>query len=504
MHLLQISRDQRDRLTAGAATCGYTYLAGLDKERTTHLICIEAEGEKWEAARRWGLYCVTYTWVVRSMEAGYALPEHLFQVGDPLSSQTATDSQAESVMSESQRLPRKRSSRERRSESPTNFTQDKVRRSASPDVCFDECSMSRVVTPATQTLRPVASHLASRRLSPETVASATHDSPPTEKESFFQKYAHLLGKAYSEVFDGMEIALVACDADQTAFFRKLVRERSGFVKSLDSGDVHYVVVGKATLDDEIRGVMRDFADSNSSAVFVTYEWLIQSAQQNEQMSPELFKVGGQRATPEAGDGASAHVSEQPNLGFKVTRKDYSNRNVYKRLSSLNLSGSSFNECIGDEALVQEYSRRSDSTQCKGRGTQSSSACSEDEEQLTADNSQWKKAGLGRRRESSAQEAEEVKENWDDACSIVSDTTHASLLQPRSSVPVVGVGSQAMIPGYKRPQTACVTGAQRIHDAINEHNLEEARAVRLRQPPPPQQRRSHKGLTASRTISYFRQ
>ena len=443
-----------------AANGGYTYLPDLDKDRTTHLICVTAEGKKWEAARLWGMHTVSYEWVIGSFAKGFALPEKDYLIGPADCRSEAECSVLQDLFQES-RLERKRCGKERRVEHDSHLNRDvrRVRRSHSP--ASGQSGGTQGLSALTQTL-----HVS--RLTPSHSAA--------EKQvSFTEENAHLLDEDNrNDVFSGLEFALVSCDAEKTNFFKKLILSRSGYLKNCVTDDVNYVLVGKDELDDEAKDLMEQVRESGYPATFVSYKWLTASAEKGVPEDDDAFRFDDKcdEATQ------SVPAAEPPKLGFKVTKKDYSQRNIYKSLTSICYASGTM-ESIGDDALINEYSRRSDSTQ-------SVPQVSSQEDDITdweseASHSQWIHVGEVEIEERHVRAGSVAQNDWNDACSVVSHTRSVSAASnPPNSGPIA-VGSQ-WCPGAVESdaQTARAQRAQAILNVNNETALSEIRQMPITQ------------------------
>lgn len=73
--------DERQLIIDRIVDNGGIYLADLDRKNVTHLIVNEPKGNKFDAARKWGMYTVTLAWLDQSIERGMILNEECF---DPI------------------------------------------------------------------------------------------------------------------------------------------------------------------------------------------------------------------------------------------------------------------------------------------------------------------------------------------------------------------------------------------------------------------------------------
>ncbi|KAH6670340.1 BRCA1 C terminus domain-containing protein [Plectosphaerella plurivora] len=73
--------DERQLIIDRIVEAGGIYLADLDRKNVTHLIVNEPKGNKFEAARKWGMHTVSLAWLDQSIERGMILDEELF---DPI------------------------------------------------------------------------------------------------------------------------------------------------------------------------------------------------------------------------------------------------------------------------------------------------------------------------------------------------------------------------------------------------------------------------------------
>lgn len=394
------------------------------------------------------MHCVSYDWVVSSIETGFALPEKDFLIG-PVDENDASESVTQSLFNET-RFERKRMSKSRRSD-PINHLTQEVRRFRGNGSPSDRRS------DGSQGLSTLTEGLHVSEVCEEP------DDPPVEKESSFtEEYGHLLDDPHDDVFDGLEFSLISCDPEKASFMKKLIQSGSGYLQPRISEDVNYVLVGRDELDDEANDLMEQFKANDSSATFVSYKWLIASAEKNTLLDVEEYQFGDipDDSTP------ATPAAEHPNLGFKVTKKDYSQRNAYKSLTSISFSGS-ISDSIGDQALIDEYSRRSDSTQSKSRA--GAADTSSQDEDLTG-NSQWKRVGAGLLRDD---QSVTEREEWDDACSVISSYASIAADNTKSNVPIVLLASQfASHAEHGQPQAARVQRPQAILNVNNNNALSD--------------------------------
>ena len=75
----QLGRQDRDLLRRGVEGAGGE-LSGLLDIETDVLVCVREGGEKWSAAKRWGIPCVTTAWILDSLEQGKCLDTTLYRV----------------------------------------------------------------------------------------------------------------------------------------------------------------------------------------------------------------------------------------------------------------------------------------------------------------------------------------------------------------------------------------------------------------------------------------
>lgn len=390
----QIESEKRRKLQQVAEKYGFTYHPNLEKNITIHLVCERAEGDKWQKAREWGMFTVSYDWVRDSIANGQALPEKGYIIG-PDNSRNEDD-----LLFQDRRLQRKSASKDRRRESDNQpgTSSRRVRRSDSPTAAAGRDSDGADVPfSVTQTLR-------SFRFDGDPVT----DPVPVERElSFTEKHAYLNEEdRQNDIFDGVEFGIVSCDAEKKQFFCKLVRNNSGYLHNGASDDDNYVLIGKDEVDDEAKEVMKHFRENGSSATFVSYKWLIACAEKGTLEDSEPYQYNDE---DDDADSQSLPVAEQ-SLGFKVTKRDYSQRNdTYTKLSSIRYSGG-INETIDDSALINQYSRRNDS-----HATQRRTSGPADDDDVSVACSQWKHASAER---VDADVRSQAGTDFDD-CSIIS-------------------------------------------------------------------------------------
>lgn len=406
----QIEKDLRKRLESIATESGFTYQPHLVLGETTHLICEKAEGNKWEAAQKWGVHCVSYKWVIDSVARGFALPENKYLIG-PQSNYPLADSVSQVNFNET-RFERKRSSKERRNDDDTDHLSHDTRKVSRSERARQMSSgPSHRLSSPTPDLYVSDAHQTQDDESPESTG--------TQNDSFTEKFSHLLDDR-DEVFSGMEFFLVSCDAEKSSFFKRLIQVHSGYLRQRMSEDVSFVLVGKDELDEEAKSLMHDVQTNEWSAIFVNYKWLIESVQSGTLVDTDTFSFGQKRPADEVA-GPSAPMFELPNLGFKVTKKDYSQRTGHKNLKKISLTGS-FNDSIDDEDLLNEYGRKRDSTQTKspagGDGQSEIMSDDEDDEVSQFDNTNWKVMCGGLQDRASDESIIDVDDNG----SIVSETS----------------------------------------------------------------------------------
>ena len=74
-----LERADRDLVRTSVESGGGEYSGVLDQE-TSVLVCVTTTGEKWAAARRWGVPCVSPHWVLDSLERGECMEPAEYRV----------------------------------------------------------------------------------------------------------------------------------------------------------------------------------------------------------------------------------------------------------------------------------------------------------------------------------------------------------------------------------------------------------------------------------------
>ena len=108
-----LERADRDLVRTSVESGGGEYSGVLDQE-TSVLVCVTTSGEKWSAARRWGVPCVSPHWVLDSLERGECM--------DPAEYRVESVKAVEIVDTSSATLPLNKRTRSLISESMVNNT----------------------------------------------------------------------------------------------------------------------------------------------------------------------------------------------------------------------------------------------------------------------------------------------------------------------------------------------------------------------------------------------
>ena len=75
----QLERQDRELVKSNVEACGGEYSGRLDTD-TSILVCASGSGDKWSAARKWGIPCVTVGWVMDCVEKGECADPAAFRV----------------------------------------------------------------------------------------------------------------------------------------------------------------------------------------------------------------------------------------------------------------------------------------------------------------------------------------------------------------------------------------------------------------------------------------
>jgi len=92
-----MGKEDKDIVRKTVTSHGGQYSPSLEKDQTTVLVTSSAAGDKFQAAKKWNIPCVTSDWMFESIEAGHCLPFVAFRVEikaadveTPLTKQDAT------------------------------------------------------------------------------------------------------------------------------------------------------------------------------------------------------------------------------------------------------------------------------------------------------------------------------------------------------------------------------------------------------------------------------
>jgi topoisomerase (DNA) II binding protein 1 len=76
----KMGKEDKDILRKAVSNHGGQYSPSLEKDQTTVLVTPSASGDKYIAAKKWNIPCVTSNWVFESIEAGHMLPFQGFRL----------------------------------------------------------------------------------------------------------------------------------------------------------------------------------------------------------------------------------------------------------------------------------------------------------------------------------------------------------------------------------------------------------------------------------------
>ncbi|KAI1293849.1 DNA topoisomerase 2-binding protein 1 [Halotydeus destructor] len=333
LSVTQVETEFRDKLSKVSKKFGFRFTRDLKRGEVTHLLCKKPEGEKFRAAKNWGVLTVKTEWFDDSMRIGYALPEDKYILQCP-------GFQADDTKSK----PGMKAAKENIHLGPSLSQLGVVKETPNP---LSKSATSRCNTESTQTL-PSKLEQAS-----QSEGSTASDQSHSLKEQF-----HKMLHQRSAVLDGLDFVFVGFSPDDTVFLKKLVSNHSGHYSSKISEHVTHVIVSESSAASrmDLIDLRRQISEKDCNCQVLSRNWLLECFEVHRLVSSEKHVIA-EFSEPVASNSKKKTAVNKENsaLGFRVSAK--SDANAKKLTQSSQLAKPSTNTVIHDDDLLQQYSSR---------------------------------------------------------------------------------------------------------------------------------------------------
>ena len=288
-------------------------------QKTTHLICSEATGPKYEAAKNWKIPSVTYDWVVSSINARYALPEKNFVVGKNIF------------------------------DDDDPFADDLMRLEESKPIAQSTQILSSgpVATEAMDPIEDVPSLSQNRRNLSQ--LTQTLDKCQIVQKRLSQSFQHLLGKK-STLLDNCEVFMTGFGPEDYSFCKSLIKSAEGYVTRQINDRTMFVIIGSETKDEELLKIKKEIKDQNFECHVVRREWLLDSICTGRLYEPQDYPALVRPTLK-----FSKQEDNQPSLGFRIIKRNsQSQKQKNPERVSQTYSRPNDSMMISDEDLLRSY------------------------------------------------------------------------------------------------------------------------------------------------------